>query len=360
MPATLRLIMIVMVLYAANASHSRADITITSTDPVAGEIPEDTEISADGTRLFASFFPANRVASFDLSTLQSNTGFDVVAPTGIKALENGDLLVATAPWFQGVVLTGAPDPTLASMQGVWRVASDGSTEQVAMLPFENVLPNGITVDDLGNTYVSNLIGNEIYRIDNLGEVSVWLQDDRLAGDGSQDANSPSPGFSLGGNGLQVVDRRLIASNTDSGTLFSIPIEASGDSGSIETLFSSSQIIGIDGFELASDGTVYGANLLTNELFSVGPAGDFSILASFSDGIRAPAGVALSEATSELFFNNASFPFPFIADEFANQPGVGRLDIVPEPHSSLLFGFVLLAMLVLRNARTAARQRATNP
>ena len=351
MPTSLRLLMLAIAINSGFAFQIRGDITITPTNPLAGEIPEDTEISADGTRLFASFFPANRVAIFDPPTLQIDNGFDIVAPTGITALENGDLLVATAPWFQGVVLAGAPDPALASMQGVWRVGSDGSTEQVATLPFENVLPNGIAVDASGNTYVSNLVGNEIYRIDDSGEVSVWLQDDILAGDGSQDADSPSPGFSLGGNGLQFVDGRLIASNTDAGTLFSIPIDDGGNPGLIETLFTSERIIGIDGFEVAADGKVYGANLLTNELFSVSPAGDFSVLASFADGIRAPAGVALSEATSELFFNNASFPFPFIADEFANQPGVGRLDIVPEPGSRMLFGFAPLAMLLLRTRRT---------
>ena len=351
MQNAVRIIMLVIALTAAYVSNSRAEITITPTDPLAGEIPEDTEVSADGTRLFASFFPANRVANFDLASLQSDSSVDIVAPTGMHALQNGDLLVATAPWFQGVVLTGAPDATLASKQGVWRISPDGLAEQIASLPFENVLPNGIAVDAIGNTYVSNLIGNEIYRVDPAGEVSVWLQDDILAGDASQDADTPSPGFSLGGNGLQFVEDRLIASNTDAGTVLSIPIDESGNPGSIETLFSSSEIIGIDGFEMASDGTVFGANLLTNELFTVSLTGEFSVLADFSDGIRAPAGVALSEASSELFFNNASFPFPFIADEFANQPGIGRLDIVPEPSGAALIAFVPLGMLLVRNARS---------
>ena len=177
MQNAVRIIMLVIALTAAYVSNSRAEITITPTYPLAGEIPEDTEISADGTRLFASFFPANRVANFDLATLQSDSSVDIVAPTGMQALQNGDLLVATAPWFQGVVLTGAPDATLASKQGVWRISPDGLAEQIASLPFENVLPNGIAVDAIGNTYVSNLIGNEIYRVDPAGEVSVWLQDD---------------------------------------------------------------------------------------------------------------------------------------------------------------------------------------
>ena len=353
----LRLTLLVL-LPVTSAAPCCAEIAITRTDPLAGEIPEDTELSADGTRLFASFFPANRVTGFDPSTLQRNTDFDIVAPTGIKALANGDLLVATAPWFQGVMLTGTPDPTLASQQGVWRIATNGATEQVATLPFENVLPNGIAVDAQGNTYVSNLIGNEIYRVDNTGELSVWLQDDLLSGDGSQDANSPSPGLSLGGNGLQFVDGELIVSNTDAGALFSISITPSGKPESIKTHFRSHQIIGIDGFEMASDGTVYGANLLTNELFSVSPTGGFSVLANFTDGIRAPAGVALSESSSELFFNNASFPFPFIADEFANQPGIGRLGIVPEPHLGRLIGFVILGTLLLNRAPNLGRPPQT--
>ena len=351
MITTLRTTVLATALMATYAMEARAGIVITPTDPLSGEIPEDIEFSGDGTSLLASYFPANRVAVFDSATLQTSSGFDIIAPTGITTLENGDSLVATAPWFQGVILSGSPDPALASAQGVWRIGSDGSTEQVATLPFENVLPNGIAVDARGNTYVSNLIGNEIYRIDGTGQASVWLRDDILAGNSSQDANTPSPGFALGGNGLQFVDGRLIASNTDAGTLFSIPIDASGNPGVIETLFHSDEIIGIDGFEMASDGTVYGANLLSSELFSVSAAGDVTVLANFSDGIRAPAGVAFSDADSALFFNNASFPFPFIAPESANQPGVGRLAIVPEPDGKiLLLGFVVLGMLVTRTRR----------
>ncbi len=347
MMKALRLTVLVILLVATVAIKGRANIAITPTNPLAGEIPEDIEFSTDGASLFASYFPANRVAIYDPPTLQSNGGFDIVAPTGIKSLENGDTLVATAPWFQGLLLTGSPDPNLAAAQGVWKIRSDGLTEQVVTLPFENVLPNGIAVDSFGNTYVSNLIGNEIYRVDTAGEVTVWLQDDMLAGDASQDANSPSPGFSLGGNGLQFVDGRLIASNTDAGSLFAIPIDSAGDPGPIETLFNSDAIIGVDGFEMTSDGTVYGANLLASELFRVSVAGDVEVLAGFAEGIRAPAGVAISAADSELFFTNASFPFPFIAEKFTNQPGVGRLALVPEPGSEILCGLVAIGMLVVR-------------
>ncbi|MEM9362953.1 MAG: hypothetical protein AAGA43_09965 [Bacteroidota bacterium] len=61
---------------------------------------------------------------------------------------------------------------------VIRVDSDGNRTTLATLPG---FPSGITLDEEGNLYVSNFDFRGVHKIDVNGEVSVYVEDDRLEG-----------------------------------------------------------------------------------------------------------------------------------------------------------------------------------
>lgn len=305
-------------------------VTIRHLDPLLGEFPEASVLSADGTVLYASHFAGGKISAYDAETLEERFSFSIGAATGMSIDQNGDLLVATAPWFLGV-FSGSVDPSTAPDQGVWRINSSGQATRVATLPFENNLPNGIAGGSNGATYVSNLLGDQIYRVNAFDQSEIWLQDSRLFGDPSTDPTSPSAGFPLGGNGLQVIGSSLFVSNTDAGQVLEVAINADGSAGEISVFAEHDRLVGIDGFQIDSLGNLYAANLLTDEILMLSATGDLSTLADYDDGLRAPAGLSLDSLTdpTRLYFNNFSAPFPFLDAGSVGAPGVGYLT-VPTP------------------------------
>ncbi len=307
-----------------------ATIRIQPLNPAFGQLPEDVHLSPDKQTLYASFFPANELGVYDRRTLHQRATITVPAPTGITLDTNGDILVATAPWFRSVLLTGAPDPATASSQGVWRITPCGTATLIATLPFDNDLPNGIAVDRRGNIYVSNLIGDQIYRVDPAGSVTLWAENALFAGDPSTDPGSPSAGFPAGGNGIQIIGSNLFLSNTDAGSILRVPINPNGSAGSVSVYVRDRRLIGTDGFKIDASGFIYTASPLTSEIKRVSPRGAIETLATFADGLRASSGLDINsyEHPTRLFFCNFSPPFSFLDPSVQGQPGLGLLLLAP--------------------------------
>ncbi|MBC8137191.1 MAG: hypothetical protein H8F28_15025 [Fibrella sp.] len=331
------------------------NITIQALNPAAGEFPEAVALSADGGTLYSGFFLSGVVQGFRTDTLARTTSVAVPAPLGIARDRNGDMLVATAPWFRDQLTGGSSG--VPQDQGVWRVTAAGVANRVAVLPFVGVLPNALATDSVGNIYVADLLGDALYRVDTVGTVSVWAQSSLLAGDPSSDPSSPTAGFPLGGNGVQVRGSTLYVSNTDYGRILAIPINADGSAGAISTYLQSDRLIGLDGFDMDDFGTVYGANIITSELVRADPSGAIITLAGPNDGLSSTTGVAINSTSnpSSLYFSNFSIPVPFLTS--VNQPGVGRLSlsptVVPEAHTlglSLLGAAYLTGTVILRRRR----------
>ncbi len=324
----------VLSLFAARSEGQ--SVLLHPLNPAAGEFPEAVGISRDGGTVYAGMVGSNRLQGFNSVTLDKVSDFSIPAPTGIVADAQGNVFCTTAPWFRNLLVGGGARP---QDQGVWRVTSSGEASVFGVLPFENTLPNALAVDRAGNIYASNLIGNEIYRIDAGGHTSVWAQNALFAGNPSTDPASPSPGFSLGGNGMQLRGNRLFVDVTDYGRILEIPINPDGTAGSVNIYRQSARLVGIDGFDLDNEGNVYGANLLTSEILKVDPQGNVTVLASKADGISSPTGITLDspEHPTSLYFSNFSLPaFPFLTE--TNHPAVGKITLstaVPEPSSLVL-------------------------
>ncbi|MEM9868178.1 MAG: hypothetical protein AAF765_10845 [Bacteroidota bacterium] len=112
------------------------------------------------------------VVSFDPTSLAISTAVNnVLAPTGNITDGTGNTLV---------VHNARPvEPQSNQFIGdVIRIDSDGNRTELATLPG---FPSGITLDEQGNVYISNFAFPGIHRISPDGEITVYVQDQRLAG-----------------------------------------------------------------------------------------------------------------------------------------------------------------------------------
>ena len=265
----LRTTAVLLALLSAGGAIAQ-NVTVKQLNTNTGEYPEAVALSRDGKTLFASMFPGDRLEGFNTSDLSQSFNVALAAPTGIALDSNGDLLVATAPWFRNQVVGGPANP---ADQGVWRVTAAGNATKIATLPFANVLPNAIATDATGNIYVSNLLGNEIYQVTTNGNVSIWAQNALFAGDPSNALRQARPpDFPIGVNGMQIRNSTMYVSVTDYGRILAIPINGDGSAGSVSTYIQSSDLVGIDGFDMDAAGNVYGGNTLFSKIQKATPQG----------------------------------------------------------------------------------------
>lgn len=82
----------------------------------------------------------------------------------------------------------------------------------ALLPQAGHVANDVTIDDAGNIYVTDSFSPIIYRVDAMGEASIWLQDERLGGEG------------FAANGIVYQDGYLVVANAAAPTLFKVPTD----------------------------------------------------------------------------------------------------------------------------------------
>ncbi len=110
--------------------------------------------------------------------------------------------------------------------------------------------NDLTIDAIGNAYVTDPAGDAIYRVTPSGHASVLVRDDRLRSD------------TIGANGI-VWDRAgfLLTVRYDTGTLFRI-----SQRGELAEVRISTPLVGGDGLALARDGRLI---VITNKLGAPG-------------------------------------------------------------------------------------------
>ena len=152
-------------------------------------------LGTDGTVFASNFgnFEGTQVVGFDPESMTSEIAVsDLQAPTGNLSDASGNFYVVHN------VRRVAPDSN-QTIGDVIKIASDGTRTTIATLPG---FPSGITMDDEGNIYVSNFSFPGVHKIDAAQEVSLYVQDQRLAGgvgiDFDDDGNLFVGNFSTGG------------------------------------------------------------------------------------------------------------------------------------------------------------------
>ena len=244
---------------------------------------------------------------------------DKITPDG--NVEQFALLDPAVPFF-GVLGLAVDAPgnvysALMSMNpdthGVWRVSSDGQSQELLPGTGDITFPNSLAFDKVGNLYVTDSWGGAIWRIPPGGVAEVWVQDDLLAAD--------EPGCGIGANGIAYRHREIFVANTCESLILRFQVEQDGSAGAPEIILDGTVqdpffLFWPDGLALDVHGMIYTVNYLMNQLVRVSPEeGTFEILASFADGdpIDEPAALAFGTGKGErksLFITNfARFGIP---------------------------------------------------
>ena len=224
--------------------------------------------------------------ALDLAPCRSERpGRDMVAPgvmqeptpfmTGIVYHRNGDLYA------------GLPncDP---NTHGIWKIAPNGTAQVFAKLPISQ-LPKGLAftngsfplyVTDLHDFTrsreqcraamgTSNACSLRIWRIDENGNVMVWLESTMFYGSPDSPLLHPH-----GVNGI-VVDptgQNVYVTNTDHGSVIRIPVNRDGSAGQPKAIFEDENYWGMDGITFGPDGNLYIVIVRTDQLVALHPDG----------------------------------------------------------------------------------------
>jgi hypothetical protein len=145
--------------------------------------------------------------------------------------------------------------------------------------------NDLTLDPLGNVYVTDSALGVIYRWRRgASQLEVWSSDPRFL--------SSSGGPSL--NGIAWGDGAIAVVNSDSGALFRIPFQPNGSAGTV-TLITLDASIGFpDGLLVLSPGVLLVVDNDNGKLFRVDLSGDTGVVTLLATGLDNPTTVALHD------------------------------------------------------------------
>ncbi|MDF1690654.1 MAG: hypothetical protein P1U35_13715 [Cycloclasticus sp.] len=156
---------------------------------------------------------------------------------------------------------------LASL-GIYQLSTGKNIDFInlgKLLPNNNHLANGMTLDPEGNIYVTDSFSPVIYKIDTSGQASIFLESDRFLGEGIN-----LNGIVFHPNGY------LIAVKKGEGVLFKIPLDKPQD---FSVIKSSRKFIGGDGLVLLNSNELTvianrAAGEITETVFSLNSADDW--------------------------------------------------------------------------------------
>lgn len=132
--------------------------------------------------------------------------------------------------------------------------------------------NDVTADQDGNVYVSDMVGNKIYRLSG-GKLSVWLESDKL--------ENPNGLFVEGGQ-LIVGSWGNMAEDFSTEVPGHLKTVSLAD-GSVATLGNGNPVGNLDGVESDGKGNYYVSDWAAGALFHITPAGDAEQLLDLNPG-----------------------------------------------------------------------------
>jgi len=255
-----------------------------------------------------------------LSEIKTGTIYEVTREGAVSAfaqisgvppvVANGHIALGLAFDCAGdlCVAVQSSNPTLV---GIYKVSPEG-----VVSPFSVnqgfTAPNKLAFDAQGNLYVSDPSVFKVWKVDRLGNATLWSEDPLFVNVGS----IPAP---IGCNGLVVSPDQsyLYVGNTTAGTVIKVPIKRDGSAGAGSVLVQSAELAGLDGIALDINGNIYGAVNLQNQIVKVTPGGTVSILASATS----PGGSLFSIPTCLAFGHGCDKTTMFICNssEFPNPP-----------------------------------------
>ena len=168
----------------------------------------------------------------------------LISSIGIRIdRERNRLLVANSDYGVSFKTAQQTDRKLAAI-GIYNLTNG---EPITYVDLGSLRPNGshfandITIDDVGNAYITDSLSPIIYKVDPQGNPSVFLENERFQGEG----------FNLNGI-VYHPDGYLIVAKKSEGALFKVPLDSPETFSQIRT---ERKLIGTDGLLLADKGNL---------------------------------------------------------------------------------------------------------
>jgi sugar lactone lactonase YvrE len=248
------------------------------------ELPEGLAVYND--RIYVDMAPTQEIFSINadgsyqlygqLPKVSEGNGFS----TGLAFDKQGNLYAALASF--------TPDVTT----GIYRIPPGGGDAVLFASDPAMQFPNDLKFDREGNLFVSDSLAASIFRIDAIGKVEAWIEDNLLVGDRSF-CGEAKLDFDLGVNGFAITDDGTIyAVLGDRASIVKIP-KLGNKAGAVSAIAGPDCKIldGADGLVADSIGNLYVAANRSNSLVKVSQDGKLSVLEKGSV-LDFPASVAL--------------------------------------------------------------------
>ncbi|MEL7350334.1 MAG: hypothetical protein AAF171_19670 [Cyanobacteria bacterium P01_A01_bin.116] len=238
-----------------------AGVTETETDPAVGTGPAAPRtIEIEKTALYPEGIEYNpNTGKFLLSSVREGTIYEIdetgaytpfiederlVSTTGIHIdAERNRLLVPNTD--HGLSLHSDPERKLKMAElGIYNLTTGEPIAYVdlaALRPEGAHFANDVAVDAEGNAYVTDSVSPILYKVDPMGNASVFLENERFTGEG----------FNFNGI-IYHPDGYLIVAKKNEGVLFKVPVSAPESFTEIQI---SQQFGGADGLVLADNNTL---------------------------------------------------------------------------------------------------------
>jgi sugar lactone lactonase YvrE len=193
-----------------------------------------------------------------------------------------------------------------------------TTDTVQTLATGTAGANGLAFTSTGDLLVSGGATGSIYLVASDGITRTWASGFTSS---RADQTISTNGLAFGTGGM------LYASNTGSGAIDRIPVNADGSAGAVQHWVTDTKLLGADGITFASNGDLYVAANEQNAIVKVSPDG------TVSDVARNDNNGPLEFPASPAFSGNALYASNFDIARGANSPntpGVGgsiaRIDV----------------------------------
>jgi sugar lactone lactonase YvrE len=281
-------------------------------DPGQSQLPESMTSDPAGN-LYASNF-SGAIQKIDPQTGTVTQVAKLLLPgsavlTGIKIGPDGLIYVVSASF--------SSNPSGAFL---WRVSpTTGAYEKFAQLRADG-FPNDLVFQDDGTIILTDPFLAQLWKIDTVGNASVFLASPLFAGNPIDPAFS---GLAFGVDGIAWADhnkRNLIVSTLDYGRVMNIPMDGEGTP-PIQIIVEDPALKGVDGIAVDDRGTIWCAVNTQARIATVDKGGGISVIAQGSP-LDGPSSFAFGTGNGDkktLYLSN--FAIGSVLSNQAAHPGI---------------------------------------